>query len=141
VQETSFALAWLLARATLADAMLPKVVEPTSSDLEPLQQQADNLARHGWNPTIDSTTSILRALAGTDSEFVASKQMSPQFFYRAKRLELALHALIRALNANRSVPLKIDKELDALREDAQSADHFTAARFAEHLRSFKNALR
>jgi hypothetical protein len=140
VQETSLALAWLLARATLADAMLPKVVEPTSSDLEPLQQQADNLARHVWNPTIDSAISILRALAGTDTEFVASKQTSPQFFYRAKRLELALRALIRALNANRSVPLKIDKELDALREDVQSADHFTAARFAEHLRAFRAKL-
>ena len=140
MQETSLALAWLLARATLADAMLPKVVEPTSSDLEPLQQQADNLARHVWNPTIDSTMSILRALAGTDSEFVASEQMSPQFFYRTKRLELAFRALIRALNANRSLALKIDKELDALREDVQSADHFTAARFAEHLRALRAAL-
>ena len=140
VQETSLALAWLLARATLADAMLPKVVEPSSSDLEPLQQQADNLARHGWSPTIDSTMSILRALAGTDSEFVASKQMAPQFFYRAKRLELALHALIRALNANRSAPLKVDKELDALGEDVKSADHFTAARFAEHLRVLRAKL-
>jgi len=139
-QESSLALAWLLARATLADAMLPKVVEPTSSDLEPLQQQADNLARHVWNPTIDSTMSILHALAGTDSEFVPTKQTSPQFFYRAKRLELALQALIRALNANRSVPLKIDKELDALREDVQSADHFTPARFAEHLRAFRAKL-
>jgi len=140
VQETSLALSWLLARATLADAILPKVVEPTSSDLEPLQQQADNLARHAWNPTIDSTMSILRALAGTDSEFVASKQLSTQFFYRAKRLELALHALIRAVNANRSVPLKIDKEVDALREDVKSTDHFTAARFAEHLRAFRAKL-
>jgi hypothetical protein len=139
-QETSLALAWLLARATLAEPTLPKVVEPTSSDLEPLQQQADNLARHGWNPTIDSTMSILRALAGTDSEFVASKQMSSQFFYRAKRLELALHALIRALNANRSVPLKIDQELDALREDVKTHDLFDAARFAEHLRAFSAKL-
>jgi Cytochrome c554 and c-prime len=139
-QETSLALAWLLARATLAEPMLPKVVEPTSSDLEPLQQQADNLARHVWNPTIDSTMSILRALAGTDSEFGASKQVSPQFFYRAKRLELGLRALIRALNANRSVPLEIDKELDALREDVRTHDRFEVARFAEHLRALRAKL-
>jgi hypothetical protein len=140
MQETSLALAWLLARATLAESTLPKVVEPTSSDLEPLQQQADNLAQHGWNPNVDSTISILRALAETDSEFVGAKQTSAQFFYRAKRLELALHALTRALNANRSVPLKIEKELDALREDVQSPDHFVVARFAEHLRAFRAKL-
>lgn len=140
MQETSLALAWLLARATLADPTLPKVVEPTSSDLEPLQQQADNLARHVWNPNIDSTMSILRALTETDSEFVGSKQMSAQSFYRAKRVELALHALARASNANRSVPLKIDKELDALREDVKTRDLFDVARFAEHLRALRSKL-
>lgn len=138
--ETSLVLAWLLARATLAEPTLPKVVEPTSSDLESLQQQADNLARHVWNPNIDSTMSILRALAQTDSEFVTSKQMSPQFFYRAKRVALALDSLTRVLNANRGVPLKIDKELDALRDDVKTQDHFNAARFAEHLRTFRSKL-
>jgi hypothetical protein len=140
MQETSLALGWLLARATLADPILPKVVEPTSSDLEPLQQQADNLARHVWNPNIDSTMSILRALAETDSEFVAGKQTSAQSFYRAKRVELAVHALTRALNANRSVLLKIDKELEALREDEKTHDLFNVARFAEHLRAFRTKL-
>ncbi|MEY2525467.1 MAG: hypothetical protein QOE73_238, partial [Verrucomicrobiota bacterium] len=119
MQETSLALAWLLARATLAEPTLPKIVEPTSSDLEPLQQQADNLAQHVWNPTIDSTMAILRALTDTDSEFVATRQASAQSFYRAKRVELALYVLTRSLNANRGVPLNIDKELDALRQDVQ----------------------
>jgi hypothetical protein len=140
MQETSLALAWLLARATLAEPTLPKIVEPTSSDLEPLQQQADNLARHVWNPTIDSTMSILHALAETNSEFAATRQASAQSFYRAKRVELALYVLSRTLNANRSVPLNIDKELDALREDVQRPDNFVAARFAEHLRSFRAKL-
>jgi hypothetical protein len=140
MQETSLALAWLLTRATLAEPTLPKIVEPTSSDLEPLQQQADNLARHVWNPTIDSTMAILRALTDTDSEFGATRQASAQSFYRAKRVELALYVLSRTLNANRSVPLNIDKELDALREDVQRPDNFVAARFAEHLRSFRAKL-
>jgi hypothetical protein len=139
MQETTLALAWLLARATLAEPSLPKVVEPTSSDLEPTQQQADNLARSAWNPNIDSTMSILRALVDTDSEF-AGKQTPAQFFYRAKRLGLALDSLVKALNANRGTPLKIDNELNALHEDVRTHDHFDAARFAQHLRAFRAKL-
>jgi hypothetical protein len=135
MQETALALAWLLARATLTEPTLPKVVEPTSSDLEPLQQQADYLARHVWNPSIDSTMSILRALAETDSEFVTTKQTPTQFFYRAKRLALALNSLRRALK-----PLKIDVELKTLREDVRTQDHFDAPHFAEHLRAFRAKL-
>ena len=139
MQETSLALAWLLARATLAEPALPKVVEPTSSDLEPIQQQADTLARSAWNPNIYSAMSILRALAETDSEFVG-KQTSVQFFYRAKRLGLALDSLVKALNTNHGVPLKIDNELNALREDVRTHDHFDAARFAEHLRAVRSKM-
>jgi hypothetical protein len=139
-QETSLALAWLLARTTLAEPTLPKIVEPTSSDLEPVQQQADILARHVWNPNVDSTMSILRALAQTDSEFVAGKQSSPQFFYRAKRLTLALDRLAGGLNANGAAPLKIDQELNALRDDVKTHDNFNTARFAEHLRVFRGKL-
>lgn len=140
MQETSLALTWLLARATLAEPTLPKVVEPTSSDLEPAEKQADTLARHKWNPNIESTMSILRALAETDSEFVAGKP-STQFFYRARRLVLAFDRLVAALNANRGAPLKIDNELNALREDVKTQDHFNAAGFADHLRAFSRALR
>jgi hypothetical protein len=129
--ETSLALAWLLARVTLA--------EPTLSDLEPLQEQADNLARQVWNPNSNSTMSILRTLAETDSEFVASKQTSLQFFYRAKRLALALDSLTRAINANGGA-LKIDNELNALRDELKTQDDFSAARFAEHLRALRAAL-
>jgi cytochrome c554/c'-like protein len=138
-QETSLALAWLLARTTLAEPTLPKVVEPTSSDLEPVQQQADFLAQHNWNPNVDSTRSILRALAGTDLDF-AGKQTATQSLYRARRVTLALCSLTRASNANGVAPLKIDNELTALQDDVRSADHFDAARFAEHLRAFRAAL-
>jgi Cytochrome c554 and c-prime len=139
MQETSLALAWLLARATLAAPGLPKVVEPTSSDLEPVQQQADNLARYVWTPTTDSMMSILRVLAETDPEF-ADRKVATQSFYRAKRVTLALHSLTRAVSANSGAPLKIDNELNALHEDVRSADRFDAARFAEHLRAFRSKL-
>jgi hypothetical protein len=144
MQETSVALAWLLARVTMAELSLPRIVEPTSSDLGPLQKQADDLARHAvrWNPSVESTMSLLRALAGTDSEFVAPKQISGQTLsYRAKRLVLALDRLTAALNQNRPASLQVNNELNTLRDDVHGPDNFEAARFAGHLRAFSNALR
>src|SRR5207253_5173539 len=89
MQETSVALAWLLAKETLADPMLPKISEPQSSDLQPLQKQADDLGRRAatWHPNTDSTMAILRALAESDAEFVITKRISAEtLFYSAKRL-------------------------------------------------------
>jgi hypothetical protein len=142
-QETSVALAWLLAKITEADPALPKISEPSSSDLEPVKKQADDLAHQAasWNSGADSMMSILRSLAATDPEFAATKRVPAQtLFYRAKRLALALDRLTAALNANRGA-LKIDNELNALRGDVQSSDNFDAARFAEHLRQFRASLR
>ena len=143
MQETSVALAWLLQKVTLTEPLLPKIVEPTASDLEPLQQEADDLARHAanWNPNIDSAMSMLRALAETDSEFIVGKDRSLQnLFYRARRLVLAVDRLNNALNQNRVVPLKIDNELNQLRQDTSASDNFDHARFAEHLRVLRAKL-
>jgi hypothetical protein len=143
MQETSIALAWLLEKVTLAAPALPKAVQPNSSDLEPVQMQADDLARHAatWNPSVNSTISILRGLAGTDSEFNVTKQTSAMtLFYRAKRLVTALDRLTNALNTNHGGALKIDNELNVLHGDVRRQDDFNAARFAEHLRNFRKAL-
>ena len=143
MQETSLALAWLLARITLTEPDLPKVVEPATSDLEPLQKEADDLARRAsnWNPTIDSAQTMLRALVDTDSEFNAGKDQSPQSgFYRARRLVLAIDRLSNALNQNRSVPLKLDNELNVLRQDVAAVGNFEGPRFAEHLRALRGKL-
>jgi Cytochrome c554 and c-prime len=125
-QETAMALAWLLAKVTALDSSLPKIVEPSLSDLEPLQKQADDLARRAanWNPSADSMMSILRGLSET----------APQFtFHQTKRLVLALDRLANAL--------KIDnQELIALREDVRTESNINAARFAEHLRAFRAKL-
>jgi len=67
--------------------------------------------------------SILRSLAATDPEFVATKQVSAQ-----------------TLNANRGAPLKLDNELNALHDDVHSSDNFNAARFADHLCAFRSKL-
>jgi len=142
-QQTSVALAWLLAKVTFTEPALPKIFEPTLSDLEPVEKQADDLARRAasWNPNVDSTMSILRAIAGPNSDFVARGQTSVEtLFYRAKRLLLALDRLTNALNANRAASLKIDNELNLLREDVRLRENFDTARFAEHLRAFRAKL-
>ena len=143
MQETSVALAWLLAKVTFVEPALPKIFEPTSSDLEPTQKQADDLARRaaGWNPSADSTMLILRSLAATDSEFTSTKSISAlALSYRAHRLVLALDCLSTALNQNRPTPLKIDKELKILRDDVRTSENFAPVRFAEHLRAFRSKL-
>jgi Cytochrome c554 and c-prime len=143
MRETSAALAWLLAKATLPDPMLPKISEPQSSDLEPLQIQADDLARRAatWHPAVDSTMAILRALAASDAEFVATKRISAEtLFYRAKRLCLALDRLTNALKENGATRISGDKKLNSLREDVRLRENFDAPRFAGHLRAFRAAL-
>ena len=125
-QETSMALAWLLAKITAIDPSLPEISEPSSSDLEPLQKQADDLARRAtnWNPPTDSMMSILRALAEGDAKLT---------FHRGKRLVLALDRLTAAL--------KIDnQELNALRQDVRTPSDFDIARFTNHLRAFREKL-
>jgi hypothetical protein len=143
MQETSVALAWLLQKVTLTEPLLPKIVEPTTSDLESLQKEADDLARRAanWNPNIDSAMSMLRALAETDSEFVVGKDRSLQeLFYRSRRLVLAVDRLNNALTQNRGTPSKIDHELDQLRQDVAAYGNFDPARFVEHLRALRGKL-
>ena len=143
MQETAIALAWLLAKATAVEPALSQISEPASSDLEPVQKQADELARRApsWNPNIDSIMAILRALVATDSEFVVTKETSAQrLWYRARRVVLALDRLSAALKQNRGVPLKIDSELNLLHEDVRLHENFAPPQFAEHVREFRAAL-
>jgi len=84
---------------------------------------------------------MLRALVDTDSEFNAGKGQSIQSgFYRARRVVLAIDRLSNALNQNRSVPLKLDYELNVLRQDVAAVGNFEGPRFAEHLRALRGKL-
>jgi hypothetical protein len=134
-QDTSLALAWLLSRVTATDPQLPKISELSSSDLEPLEKEADALARRAtnWNPGSDAMMSILQTLAATDSEFHSSKVPTEGLFNRAVRVTLGLERLAAALNESS----KIEKELNALRTDVQRNYDFDAAKFAEHLRALR----
>lgn len=143
MQETSVALGWLLARVTLVEPDLPKISEPETSDLEPLQKDADKLARRAatWNPSVDSASAMMRALAETDAEFGGGKvQAADTLLYRARRLTLALERLTASLNQNGSAPLKIEGELKLLRQDVAPGGNFDAAHFGEHLRALRKKL-
>ena len=141
-QETALALAWLLSKVTATESSLPKILEPTSSDLEPIQRQADDLAQHAalWRPTVDGTMSMLRSLAATDLEFTSRGKSVEAPVYRARRVVLALDRLSVALNANAAGSLKIGNELKALYEDLKTPDVFNPVQFAQHLRAFQKAL-
>ena len=81
---------------------------------------------------------MLRALAETDSEFLLGKDRSlQQLYYRARRLVLAIDRLNNALNQNQGTPSKIDRELNALRDDVAPNRSFEPARFAEHVRALR----
>jgi hypothetical protein len=141
-EETALALAWLLSKVTATELSLPKILEPTSSDLEPIQAQADALAQHAalWKPNVDATMPMLRMLAATDSEFTNRGKSVEAPFYRARRVVLALDRLSAALNANSTAPLNIDNELKTLRDDVRTQDVFNPGQFAQHLRAFQKAL-
>ena len=142
MQETAMALAWLLEKVTSAEPLLPKILEPDSSDLEALQRQSDELARAAanWNPNATSALSLLRVLAGTESHFVQVKGSSPtSLSYRAKRLVLALDRLAGALSQNQAA-LMIANELKVLQEDVRGPGSLDSARFAEHLGAFRKKL-
>ena len=142
MQETSLALAWLLAKVTAIDSSLPKITEPNSSDLGPLQKQADELAKNAarWTPDTESMASMVRTLAVTDSEFVKSVAPRQALFNRARRLVLALDRLSVAINQNNAGRLAIDNDLKLLREDLREHDSFDPVSFAGHLRAFRSKL-
>jgi hypothetical protein len=80
--------------------------------------------------------SILQTLAGSDSEFRSNNASRENQFDRALRLTLALERLSVALGISE----KINKKLNALREDVQRHYDFDSASFAEHLRALRQKL-
>ena len=137
------ALAWLLAKATANQARLPLIDPPakiTSRSLfASVQEQADSLARRAAEiPSSDNfALTILQALAGSDSEFVVSKETPPDLlFRRAQRLVLALGRLSRA-TPNEAPGQGQNPELTHLFEDVRVRADFQPGRFTEHLATFR----
>jgi len=140
---TGDGLIWILAKATANQTRWPAIHElgenPDRTSFATLKDQADSLARHAaevsWNQNFAPT--LLRTLAASDPEFVASKGASAEIlFYRAGRLVRALDCLSRATENQRAK----SQELSRLFEDVRTRDNFQPALFAEHLRSFRGTL-
>jgi Cytochrome c554 and c-prime len=135
-------LTWLLAKATAQQTNLPAIDQPgetTSRVFGSIQQQADLLARRTavYQFSNDFAQQLLRALVATDSEFVVSKETSPDLlFRRAQRLVLALDRLSNAVTQEGSGAAK-NPALTPLFEDVRSRADFQVPRFVEHLRSFR----
>lgn len=136
------ALTWLLAKTTAQQASLPLIDQPDATTSRSMfttaQGQADSLARRAaqFQFSDDFAQRLLRALAATDSEFVVSKETSPDLpFRRAQRLVLALDRLSAAVTQEGPGAAK-SPALTQLFEDVRSRADFQAPRFAEHLRSF-----
>jgi Cytochrome c554 and c-prime len=139
-------LAWLLTKATAQQTNLPTVYQfggATSPDLfVGVQGQADLVARRAAVLQFKDgfALQLLRALAATDSEFVDSKEISPDLlFQRAQRLVLALDRLSAAVNGEPPGTAK-NPALTQLFEDIRSRADFQAQRFAEQLRNFQTTI-
>ena len=136
-------LAWLLAKTTAHQTNLPVIDPPGATTNRALfataQEQADLLARRAAESRLSDgfAQQLLRALASTDSEFIVSKQATPDLlFRRGQRLVLALDRLSSAVNSEAPGTMK-NPALNQLSEDVRSRADFHASRFAEHLRSFR----
>jgi hypothetical protein len=139
-------LAWLLSKVTAQQANLPAIdllSEPTSrASFASAQQQSDLLARRAAEAPLSDEFArhLLRALAATDSEFVISKETSPEvLFRRAQRLVLALDRLSTAIGQEATAAAKNPK-LARLFDDVRSRSDFQPARFAKDLASFRGTI-
>ena len=137
-------LSWLLARATAQQGSLPLIDQPGATTSRSMfttaQGQADLLARRAaqFQFNDEFARQLLRALAGTDSEFVVSKETSLDLlFRRAQRLVLALDRLSVALSSSQPTGAAKNPALTQLFEDVRSRADFQPPRFVEHLRNFQ----
>jgi hypothetical protein len=136
-------LAWLLAKATAQQTTLPVIDQPgdttSRSVFTGAQGQADLLARRAAESRLsdDVARQLLHVFAATDSEFVTSKETSPDLlFRRAQRLVLALDRLSAAVS-NEAPGAAKNPGLAKLFDDVRSRVDFQVPRFVEHLRSFR----
>ena len=129
-------LAWLLAKVTAADTSLPKILE--DGDISMMQQTADELARSASTRGFDDSYAwkLARVLASAGNDFTGVGLSSQDvLYYRAKRLVLALQALISGDDS-----IADSSELRQLIADVRSLSGFAAKLFVQHLESFRVSL-
>jgi Cytochrome c554 and c-prime len=125
-------LAWLLAKVTAQDQSLPQIRE--EADVSTMQQNADALARTASTRELAQAygDKLARYLSSVDFA-AASGTAHDLLFFRAKRLGLALEALL--VTSNQSA--RYSPELRQLLEDVGSEAAFNDSAFAGHLRAFR----
>jgi hypothetical protein len=136
-------LAWLLGKITAQQTNLPAIQSPAETisgqTFGNLQAQADSLARRAADAPLsdDFARALLQTLAAVDSEFAGSKNASrEEMFRRAERLVLALDRLSDAIVHQATREVK-NPQLARLFDDVRSRGDFEAARFANHLATFR----
>jgi hypothetical protein len=134
-------LVWLLSRSGLEFRLAPlDSSAPTATVLASSVETADQLARRAaqaWEPQYGG--SILRRLAATQGDFLASGTAPLEQACRAERLVLALDRLLAATPAAQR-PAGASAELDRLFRLAQSQPDFDPAAFAGELGRFASTL-
>ncbi len=136
------ALVWLLAKTT-PNQMQLQAIEPSDATASParfatMREQADLLARQAAAIPCshDRATTMLQALAATETDFVASPAATPELlFHRAVRLVLALDRLARAVADQTPAPATI-AALGVLFQDVRVQPDFQSAKFAADLATF-----
>jgi len=129
-------LAWLLAKVTAADSSLPKILE--DGNISMMQQTADELARSAAARDFDHSYAlkIVRVLASAGNDFTGVALSSQDvLYYRAKRLVLAVQALISGDHS-----IADSSELRQLISDVTSLSSFEPKLFVQHLESFRLSL-
>jgi hypothetical protein len=134
-------LVWLLSRSGLDFRLAPlDSSAPTASVLASSVETADQLARRAaqaWEPQFAG--SVLRRLAATQGDFLATGTAPLEQACRAERLVLALDRLLAATPAAQR-PAGASAELDRLFRLAQSQPDFDPAAFAGELGRFASTL-
>jgi hypothetical protein len=134
-------LVWLLARSGVDAGLAPLALSaPSQPALASAVETADLLARRAaqtWEP--QSAGTVLRRLAATQDDFLATDIPQLEQACRAERLVLALDRLLAAVPAEGRPP-EASKRLDRLFRLAQSQPDFVPADFAHELAAFSGAL-
>ena len=129
--EQAVALSWLLAMVTRANPSLPSITE--RADPAQTQKSADELARRAAVRRFASedTSKLVRLLSSAVMDMHVSLSAHDMLYYRAKRIALALLALLPANESSYA------SELRQLTTDVKSLAGFDWTAFVQHMQAFR----
>jgi hypothetical protein len=136
ITQRAEALAWLL-----NGAAGQRPAKPIVGGKKEFHEWADGIARKvaEANWAAPDVRAQLDKLAARHAEFAGADLPYPPWAVRAERLVLGLERLLVALKLDKNSALS--PKLDQLFKDVQSRPSFSPKQFAEHLKSFEDALK